>query len=73
MTLRQLHEVLQIVMGWEDYHLHEFTGGGRHYGNLALEDDPVPKLLDGRTAKLKQIVAAQPAARFRYLYDFGDS
>jgi len=73
MTLLQLHEVLQIVMGWEDYHLHEFTVGGRHYGNVALEDDPVPKLLDGRTAKLKQIVPVQPGTRFRYLYDFGDS
>jgi len=23
-TLAQLHRTLQIVMGWEDYHLHEF-------------------------------------------------
>jgi len=24
MTLPHLHRTLQIVMGWEDYHLHEF-------------------------------------------------
>jgi len=26
-TLAQLHRVLQMVMGWEDYHLHEFRIG----------------------------------------------
>ena len=30
-TLAQLHTILQIVMGWEDYHLHEFAIGRRHY------------------------------------------
>lgn len=29
MTLLQLHQILQIVMGWEDYHLHEFTAHGK--------------------------------------------
>jgi len=24
-TLGQLHEVIQIAMGWDDYHLHQFT------------------------------------------------
>jgi hypothetical protein len=28
-TLAQLHRALQIIMGWEDYHLHEFTIGRR--------------------------------------------
>ena len=26
-ALRQFHRVLQIVMGWENYHLHEFLVG----------------------------------------------
>ncbi|MGH9628999.1 MAG: plasmid pRiA4b ORF-3 family protein, partial [Bryobacteraceae bacterium] len=30
-TLAQLHTVLQIVMDWEDYHLHEFSIGKRIY------------------------------------------
>ncbi|WP_254980122.1 plasmid pRiA4b ORF-3 family protein [Cyanobium sp. ATX 6A2] len=28
-TLGRLHEVLQIVMGWQDYHLHQFITGER--------------------------------------------
>ena len=28
-TLGRLHEVLQIVMGWENYHLHQFITGER--------------------------------------------
>jgi hypothetical protein len=24
-TLLKLHDILQIVMGWRDYHLHQFT------------------------------------------------
>jgi hypothetical protein len=28
-TLAQLHDVLQVVMNWQDYHLHEFTIGRR--------------------------------------------
>ena len=26
-TLGRLHEVLQIVMGWQDFHLHQFLTG----------------------------------------------
>ncbi len=31
-TLEKLHKIIQEVMGWEDYHLHEFTIGGKQYG-----------------------------------------
>jgi Plasmid pRiA4b ORF-3-like protein len=30
-TMGKLHEILQIVMDWEDYHLHEFRIGRRLY------------------------------------------
>ncbi len=71
MTLVQLHEALQIVIGWENYHLHEFTVHGRDYGNPELED-PKRKIFDERSAKLKRIVAGKPGTRLCYLYDFGD-
>jgi len=32
-SLTQLHEVLQIAMGWENYHLHAFESGGERYGS----------------------------------------
>ena len=31
-TLKQFHRILQIVMGWENYHLHEFLVGTKRYG-----------------------------------------
>jgi hypothetical protein len=30
-TLDRLHDVIQIVMGWDDSHLHEFTIGKKRY------------------------------------------
>jgi hypothetical protein len=31
-SIAQLHEVLQVVFGWEDMHLHRFEIRGREYG-----------------------------------------
>jgi hypothetical protein len=36
-TLLKLHDIIQIIMGWEDYHLHMFTIDESIYGNP--EDD----------------------------------
>ena len=30
-TLDRLHDVIQVVMGWKDYHLHEFKVGKKRY------------------------------------------
>ena len=32
-TLKQLHRILQIAMGWGNYHLHEYIVDGRRYGH----------------------------------------
>src|SRR5260370_5336875 len=37
LTLAQLHDVLQVAMGWQECHMHEFSGGGRTLGQ------PVPE------------------------------
>jgi hypothetical protein len=37
-TLGELHEVVQVVMGWEDCHLHQFIIRGEYYGPLDPED-----------------------------------
>ena len=31
-TLAQLHRVLQVVIGWENYHLYTFRMGSKKYG-----------------------------------------
>lgn len=33
-TLDRLHDVIQIVMGWTDSHLHEFTIGKKRYTDI---------------------------------------
>jgi hypothetical protein len=37
-TLTVLHDIIQVVMGWFDYHLWEFTVGKQRYG-LAMDED----------------------------------
>ena len=35
-SLQRLHEVIQTVMGWQDYHVHEFTFGDRILGRCDI-------------------------------------
>jgi hypothetical protein len=71
-TLLKLHDILQIVMGWEDYHLHMFTIDGEIYGNP--EQDKYGELgaLNEANYKLSQLIQRE-GQRFEYEYDFGDS
>jgi hypothetical protein len=32
LTLAKMHKVLQISMGWDDEHMHEFRAGQRRFG-----------------------------------------
>jgi Plasmid pRiA4b ORF-3-like protein len=71
MRLTALHEVIQTVMGWEDYHLHEFDFDGVRY------EPPGPKSELGDDETLSAVGvsladALKDAAEFRYTYDFGD-
>src|SRR5947209_12293559 len=36
-TLKDAHDILQIIMGRDDYHLHQFQIGGRMYGVTHLD------------------------------------
>ena len=71
-TLPRLHLVIQLVMGWEDYHLHEFRAGDQRYEVPDPESlDDGAQSLDERGVKLNAIVR-EVGAEFSYLYDFGD-
>jgi hypothetical protein len=72
-TLAQLHTILQIVMGWEDYHLHEFLIGRRLY-SVPDPDDIMyeRKVVDESHVPLGEVVP-RVGTEFSYLYDFGDS
>ena len=66
-TLRNLHDVIQLAMGWEDDHLHMFSTGRQDYGTpgMGLE------CADDAWVRVSQILAG-PGDRLRYTYDFGD-
>lgn len=67
-TLGKLHQILQIVMGWEDAHIHRFVQEGRKYSDTRFELDDV---LDERKVLLGSLLA-EPGSRLTYEYDFGD-
>jgi hypothetical protein len=72
-TLAQLHTILQIVMDWEDYHLHQFSIGRRIYSVPDPEDDLYErKVIDEGRERLTDVLP-HVGIQFMYLYDFGDN
>jgi hypothetical protein len=71
-TLGKLHDILQIVMGWTNSHLHHFIIDGDFYG-VPLDDDFGDMSTKDETRfKLNQLVSGT-GFKFGYEYDFGDS
>ena len=68
-TLDRLHDVIQIVMGWTDSHLHEFTIGNKRY--TEYPESKEDGLACGRY-RLGDLIK-QKGRIFGYQYDFGDS
>jgi hypothetical protein len=71
-TLLKLHDILQIVMGWEDYHLHMFTIEGLIYGNPIDDEYGDLGTVNETSYRLSQVIH-HVGQRFSYEYDFGDS
>src|ERR1044071_8078396 len=67
-TLFDLHQVIQIAMGWEDCHLHDFTIKRQRYTTPDRDDFDDPR--DERETRLCEVVRSR--SKFHYLYDFGD-
>lgn len=68
-TLAKLHTVLQVAMGWEDCHLHEFRIGGLTIGG---PDPDAPRtLINEKKVRLLDVLA-KVGAKGMYAYDFGD-
>jgi hypothetical protein len=68
-SLGELHEILQIAMGWTDSHLHQFVVGDVYYSIPAPQSDFDVK--DESRVKLRQ-VAPVAKSKMVYEYDFGD-
>jgi len=68
-TLPKLHQVIQIVMGWTDTHLHEFIVGGTSYG-VPDPEWPSDSMNEARV-KVNRLLNKEKE-KLLYLYDFGD-
>jgi hypothetical protein len=71
-ALHQLHNILQIVMGWDNYHLHQFIIDGEYFGEPEEEDGYSEELKNEKRYRLNQFVTRK-GFKFVYEYDFGDS
>lgn len=73
-SLATLHDIIQVAMGWEDYHLHRFQIGQRQYGIPdPMDIDFGIRLIDERKVRLSEVIAgAGQRVMFVYEYDFGD-
>jgi hypothetical protein len=69
MTLDALSKVLERVMGWESYHLHEFEIDGILYG---IPDPEFPRNVRDERGRLLSDFDWKKGSRCFYRYDFGD-
>ncbi|MEE9307525.1 MAG: plasmid pRiA4b ORF-3 family protein [Spirochaetia bacterium] len=67
-NLLELHEVIQEVFGWEDYHLHSFKIHGVEYGDPEHDDFDI----HDETETSLRALGLTPGESFTYTYDFGD-
>ena len=67
--LDQLHSVLQVTMGWFNYHLHQYIVGKSYIGRPDPDFDM--DVTDERKVYLQDIIS-NPKDNFVYAYDFGD-
>lgn len=77
-TFKQLHDILQVVFGWQDSHLHDFCifNGKKPVANLVCSNDAfdypsdIPMIMESER-KLSDFIPKY--SRIKYIYDFGDN
>ena len=68
LTLGELHILIQLAMGWYNYHLHHFM----HKGKIIGEPDPEFEMIDEKDVYVSDIFKKKGSS-IQYEYDFGDS
>lgn len=70
LTLKQFHLVLQQVMGWSNYHLHQFYDS---HGNCYIDQtgERFDHAVDERKFYIRDFLI-EPKSKMTYEYDFGD-
>ncbi len=79
LSLEDLHDVLQVVFGWEDYHLHRFTTGPeRDPGTAFACTADLAQGFDHDTSlptwnvRVDELLG-EPGEQLHYQYDYGDN
>jgi len=69
-----LHDIIQMVMGWKDCHLHEFNIGDWTYASRDPDFDDLDdrEIKDEGRTYLRDVLGGE-GFRFRYRYDMGDN
>jgi len=69
LTLAAFHQLIQVVMGWTNSHLHMFEIYGQIYGDPEDDETGMMETKDERKHRLGQF---DEGDKFIYEYDFGD-
>jgi Plasmid pRiA4b ORF-3-like protein len=72
--LDTLHEMIQVIMPWDNYHPYEFRIRDRHWRIPCPEIDDYYEIdvRDARKTPLARVLAEPNFKALRYTYDFGD-
>jgi hypothetical protein len=70
-TLPRLHDLLQLVMGWTNSHLHSFQIGERAFSSAGADLQEL-QMLNEKNCTLEATLG-ESVGEFVYEYDFGDS
>lgn len=73
-SFSDLHDVIQITMGWDNDHQYEFSHGTVRIFDFQgfVDDGSNPSEMDSMEACLNEIVS-MVKSKINYVYDFGDS
>ena len=72
MSLTDMHRAIQIVMGWEDYHLWSFEAGGRRFERRGEALAGLGEPAEDAAATSIDTVLPDEGGHLTYTYDFGD-
>ena len=73
LTVHDLHLIIQAAMGWDNYHLYDFSLGKQRFSIPDSDDYQTDVTIDSRKMKLENIYSSGKSTRLHYIYDFGDS
>lgn len=71
MSFSELHDIIQIIFGWGNSHLHHFRIGNLVIGDYDNENEIPDNYIYEKEARLSTVLSDKPDVL--YEYDFGDS